>query len=350
MKIFRIASMPASEGDSLVITYGNEVSLKHILIDAGRHAAVKHIERHFRENDIKHLELLVVTHVDADHIEGMIDFLDNNPDIVIDDIWFNGYRHLADGADIMGAVQGEQLTERIKELKWNLATGGKSISILGGNPRKMTRLPGGMDITLLSPDAAKLLKMVPVWNEECANAGIVPTIAPILEEIPAGLESMGAIDIDMEADKHTEDDKKAANGSSIAFVAEYQGKRVLFGADAHPDIMLRSLQKLSAAKPFEIDLFKVCHHGSKANTTKAMLERLACSNYLISTSGSRFKHPDQPAIARIIKYGGDNPTIYFNYRQEQTDIWGARARLPGEPTYDCVYADDGEPLIIELLP
>lgn len=62
------------------------------------------------------------------------------------------------------------------------------------------------------------------------------------------------------------------------------------------------------------------------------------SRYLISTSGSQFKHPDREAVARILKR--KNPCeLWFNYRSKQTDIWD-EAGLIEEWAYKPIYPQD----------
>jgi hypothetical protein len=70
----------------------------------------------------------------------------------------------------------------------------------------------------------------------------------------------------------------------------------------------------------ELDAYKLAHHGSRANTSKKLLERLACRRYLISTNGSQFEHPDRESIARIIQFGSEEKDILFNYETDYTTI------------------------------
>jgi beta-lactamase superfamily II metal-dependent hydrolase len=122
-------------------------------------------------------------------------------------------------------------------------------------------------------------------------------------------------------------DQALANGSSIAFLAEYAGKRALLLGDAHPDVVARSLGRLCKARgvrKFAVDAVKVAHHGSKANTNAALLQRVASPSYLISTNGDQFKHPDAPCIARILRDGRPR-RLYFNYESAYTTRWLADA-------------------------
>src|SRR6185312_15243803 len=129
-------------------------------------------------------------------------------------------------------------------------------------------------------------------------------------------------DVDKLADaKFVADDGKR-NGSSIAFLAEFEGKSALLAADAHAPVLVQSVRKLLKERKMEklrIDALKVPHHGSAKNLNNDLLKLLDCPRYLISTDGTRHHHPDHEAIARVIKYGknGENgSTLYFNYYSE----------------------------------
>jgi hypothetical protein len=66
-----------------------------------------------------------------------------------------------------------------------------------------------------------------------------------------------------------------------------------------------------------VDAVKVAHHGSKANTSEALLKTIESPAYLISTNGDQFKHPDKDCVARIIKLGKPRE-LWFNYNSKYT--------------------------------
>ena len=66
---------------------------------------------------------------------------------------------------------------------------------------------------------------------------------------------------------------------------------------------------------------KLSHHGSSHNTSPALIEKLDCRKYVISTNGSIFHHPDKETIAWVIKRGGDNSQLIFNYTSEENSLW-----------------------------
>ena len=62
-----------------------------------------------------------------------------------------------------------------------------------------------------------------------------------------------------------------------------------------------------------------------------MLELINCDDYLISTNGNYFKHPEEVAMARLIKYGTPGSCLNFNYKTKFTSIWKNQA---WEQNYD----------------
>jgi beta-lactamase superfamily II metal-dependent hydrolase len=350
--LFRIEMLPAREGDCLTVAYGRPDERRRILVDGGRTATYAAIKERFADlpDEERTFELLIVTHVDRDHIEGVLEMLtDPEAPIRFKDVWFNGYDHLRNPqVETLGAVQGERLTTALlgQQLPWNEAFGRRSVE-LGANDTQVS-LEGGLALTLLSPDRAKLAALLPKWEEECRKAGLLPGIAAERPP-PAGLERMGGLDIETLAEEPFEADRTVPNGTSIAVLAEYQGRRALLAADAHPDRLVESLLARTEGCPAPLDAFKLPHHGSKRNVSRELLESVSCPRYLISTNGSYSKHPDPAAVARVIKYGGDQPKLIFNYRSNETLIWdnprwqdrqGYRTSYPSE-------ADDGV-VVIDL--
>ena len=187
----------------------------------------------------------------------------------------------------------------------------------------------GLRLTLLSPSVPKLRRMWNEWEEWRQ------THAPLQ---PLGKRPFPAtLDVD-ELAKPSALDGTAPNGSSIALIAQYAGRRVLLGADAHPDVLLASLTALGGAggRPVPLDLVKLPHHASRANVTREVIERLACHRFAISTSGAVFGHPDPEAIARVLKFGSAGAkTLIFNYASDRTRPWDAAA-LKQTWDYACV--------------
>jgi hypothetical protein len=323
---FRIELLPAREGDCVLLSYADGAVRRHVLIDGGRAATWEDLKARLEELPAgeRELELLVISHIDRDHIEGVLKMLgDPACPVTFKDIWFNGYGHLkaVDDEDF-GAVQGEKLTELLLAgLPWNRSFSKKSVRLPKTTLGQPIDLPGGMRLTLMSPTADKLIKLRPKWEKECKKADLLPS-HDLPPEVLPGEEPFGALDVDALADEAFDEDGAEANGSSIALLAEHGGRRALLAADAHPSVLLDAFERLQpGGDPIFLHAFKLAHHGSRNNLSVDFLKRIKCSKYLISTNGSQFRHPSRQAIARLLKYGGPQKTLVFNYKTEFTEIW-----------------------------
>jgi hypothetical protein len=153
------------------------------------------------------------------------------------------------------------------------------------------------------------------------------------------------IDVEQLLEAAFHQDPSPANGSSIAFLFEHDEKRILLGADAHPRVVLTSLLRLSHT-PLTVAAFKVCHHGSRNNTTAALLAHLDCKRFLVSTNGETFGHPDPEALARVVSLPGEK-ILCFNYDTDYSKPWNKQG-LEQKYGYEVELPDDDGELVVEL--
>jgi hypothetical protein len=293
----------------------------------------------------------MVSHIDADHITGILRILgDRDLDTNPGDVWFNGWEHLP--TDVLGATQGEALSAVITErrLPWNEAFGGEAVVTPENGDLPRVDLPGGLELTLLSPGRQQLAELRPVWKAEVEKAGLVPGIgAQAPERLP---DVLGDERIDPEAlaEEPFEEDDSEANGASIAVLAEFEGRSMLLTGDAHAGVLEDGLRRLAAERNTDrvsIDAFKVSHHGSKYNLSNEVLGLVDCGRFLFSTNGRSFHHPDATAVSRIV-VGETERSLEFNYRTEYTEPWDS-SRRRRRLTYSTVFPeDDGSGLVVEL--
>jgi len=74
-----------------------------------------------------------------------------------------------------------------------------------------------------------------------------------------------------------------------------------------------------------VDVFKLPHHGSRANVTTELLKVVRAKHYIVSTNNAQFGHPDAEALTRVI-CAGSRPTIWFNYATTQNLSWNDPAQ------------------------
>jgi hypothetical protein len=341
-----IEMLGAGNGDALVIEYGEGANVRRLLVDGGTANSWDTVRTRLDELPNKAFEALVVTHVDEDHIGGALQVLnDFGLRHRIRDIWFNGFVHCERGGSVLGPVDGERLTLRIQQgpFRWNALFPDEVSDDVGGPVVVPTRgelprieLPGGAVIHLLSPTGRKLKRMAKTWADVVLAAGLVagegtplearkpPAFRKVVEPLPKVL----TCEVLKELGAPTKSDGAAANGSSIAFIFEYNGQRALLGADAHPGVLVRSLNKFrqsTGESRVRFDLVKLPHHASKSNVTTTLIEAIDAERYLVSTNGDNFGHPDHAALARTILASARRPTFYCNYRNDLTTPWAERA-------------------------
>lgn len=348
---FELTMHPASEGDALQLTWGATGQLLHAWIDLGRTKDYKALLPQLRE--LGELALLVFSHIDADHIEGAVAmFKDAELPFSAERVWFNArlqheqaYRRQTTGAHVpLSANQAEKVTLGLLRAQWPL-NGAFPCGIVSVNsqaPDARVPIASGLHMRLLSPSDAKLAQLLPEWDQALAKAHLQTTDPDeVSRVIVAGRTSLAQLNVKALAEEKFDADDTRPNGASIAFIAEFDDKRVLLAADAHPDVLEKSLRLLGANKdaPYPVDLFKVAHHGSKGNTSAELLSLIDCSRFAFSTDGSRHRHPDPQTIARILAADRRRAkTLYFNSRHRETALWD-NPMLMSDWNYTCVFPD-----------
>jgi beta-lactamase superfamily II metal-dependent hydrolase len=352
---FHIEMLAAGHGDCLWVEYGSGSKTARTLVDCGTNSTfAKVLKTRIQQQQAseRHFELFILTHIDDDHIGGGVPLLKEAKELGLsfDDVWFNGWKHIS-AFGMLNARKGEVFSELtdIGNFNWNCWTDGRAIVVPeDGKPITQT-LPSGLVLSLLSPNADKLKTLAPKWKKEIEALGKKPGEKGFLAAaVPRGSNST---DVAALANTPFETDTAPNNGSSITVLAEYQGKAVLLGADAHAPLLVQSIKKLLKARGqsrLKLDAFKLPHHGSRNNLNQELLELLDCKQYLFSSDGSTFKHPDREAVARVIRFGGKQPRLLFNYDSAINRVW-KDAALQHQYGYEAVYPPAGQKgLLVQL--
>ena len=265
----------------------------------------------------------IISHIDHDHIGGAARlFADRSLNLHFGDIWFNAPRQPAMRGVAEGVGRAAVLGAAARGLPWNRAFGGQDV-VTGDAPfRELPGTPGEPHITLLSPTRTTLDTLYRVWAKELPKVKVRPEPQPLSTE-------RGAIDVEELAARKTPEDRAPANGSSIAFLLEHRGATLLLTADAFPGVLTAALEALGRhrgiALPWSIDLLKLSHHGSRANTTTRLMKTVRAAHALVCTNGAIFGHPDPEGIARAALGCGQGSHLWFNYRTAKNAVWDAEA-------------------------
>jgi beta-lactamase superfamily II metal-dependent hydrolase len=78
-EVFHVEMLPARKGDCVVLAYGDSEHPRRILIDGGRAATYRTVRDRFSQlSEVERtFELLIVSHIDRDHIEGAVAMLED---------------------------------------------------------------------------------------------------------------------------------------------------------------------------------------------------------------------------------------------------------------------------------
>ena len=381
-------AIPANEGDALWIEWQDGDKTQRMLVDMGRETTGRAIHARIAElpEAERALELLVITHVDRDHIAGALTGLIDNtvlPGLEFRDIWFNGRLHLSNNTvpypdeglavESFGAVQGEKLTEWLKDRSWNKAFGRGAVCRYPDGDIETVELPGSMQVSVIGPTLDRLENLIPRWDTEIRKAC---EKEKALSAPPAGFEAMGRgglppeieafgrgvrptllteQDLIVLAHEHAnKTDDSEPNGSSIAIVLDHRGKRILLAGDAFPEDLIRGIEVYKSAKglpegePLPLDLFKIPHHGSLKNLSMDLVKAVDCKKWLISTSGAYFKHPDAGAVARII-HGAHNKPAHICFNVPSTyNSWWDNEEWQQQFCYQTIYGDEQNGLELQI--
>lgn len=316
--------LEANHGDCILVSHEGASGTVNILIDGGTSTTFKYGPRQRYDgalckvldelkNKGQHIELAVLTHIDDDHIHGLIKAFEtpNYLGELVKSIWFNSSRlitqHfnapeilennilLADGSPQTSMQQGKDFEALLDEIGCD-----RTPLIKAGQVHNV----GPFKLTVLSPNQNQLEHLLHKWpseKESGATAAHDNDYQLSLEEI-------------WEEDEF-KSDSSVYNGSSIAFLLEVDNTKMLFLGDAHDEVVVESLRSLgfNEINKLHLDLVKVSHHGSQYNTSSEFLSLLQSSRYIISTNGSRHGLPNKRTIARIIKE--TDGQICFNYSE-----------------------------------
>lgn len=393
-----IEMLPANEGDCILITIPQEDV--RILIDGGTSETYTSCLRgrllKIKEEG-KGIDLLVVTHIDNDHIGGIIELLKENGSfakskiIKIQNIWHNSYRHLqfhkelatgeaekqilkkivargvsqemrqfAKGKKEISALQGTSLAALILQggYNWNLQFYGKAVK----KQQEKIRLGNTCTIEVLLPGQKELEKLAQKWRYELKRSRISfqfsedkifddayeyyyrflaqENIGEKKQISASNKEHEDINGIEKLAERQGKPDSSETNASSISLLLDYKGKRILLLADNTAGKVMES-GKISGI----FDAIKLPHHGSVRNISDGFLANCVTEKYLISTSSEKYGHPDIETLAKIMVNRAEYPKqIYLNYEIEKVKEFEERVKWNKQ--LDIIYLAKGQKIVL----
>ncbi len=312
------------------------------------------------------LDLVVATHIDSDHIAGLIKFFEQNgssmnPSIIkVNEVWHNSLRsiknHKSQSEELLAADQ-ELITEICRlglstnplnlndheeisskqgsslgavllknGYKWNEKEGFCSINC---QSYSCYNISPNVSIRVLAPTKERLAQLHDYWLSDLQSLGFASQISdsPIFDDAFEFLCSMKTqstqeeehIELCSSDEKSLDEiyspDQSITNGSSISMIVEMGKSKLLFLGDSWAEDIIEALKSLKDQEfPIIFDAIKISHHGSCRSTSPDLLRIIDSPVFLVSSNGQKRGHPSEELIKAILDRSATFPRkIYFNY-------------------------------------
>ena len=349
-EIFTLEALPAHKGDSLILYFGTQATPKLAVIDGGPSKVYQpalrprlcdiRAARGIADTDPLDIDLLMISHIDDDHIKGILEFakeLKESEDLHrpkfarIATLWHNTFDDIIGNSEIPETVtaslasmgsddfqagtdpdmafilssvrQGRDLRGYAKALRWETNNPFDPLVMMAKhNDSDVTRFGGGLSIKIIGPRRDELQELQKRYDE-------------FLRDNNLGRDSA-------EAALAATQDESVPNLSSIVTLAEAGGKMMLLTGDARGGKITDALQErglASAAVPLKVDVLKMPHHGSDRNVTPEFFRLIKADHYVFCGDGSH-GNPERATVEMLFSEQGAKPvTLHFTHKIDKID-------------------------------
>jgi len=372
--LFTLEALHAKHGDSLLLHYGKPNAPKLIVIDGGPAGVYKaslsprlaELKESRSPNGPLSIRMLMVSHLDDDHVNGVLAFLDDlvekqndNEELPYDilTVWNNTFddivgnetqelikalsaaidAHISgkaasvdiplsrEGTALAASVtQGRDVRNNAKLLALGMNDPFDGLVATPAKGKKSVTLGDGLKFTVLGPVKERVEKLQEEWNEVLKKKGLATD---------KNGKSLAAAFVD----------ESVFNLSSIVVLAEAGKKRMLLTGDARGDDVMNTLKSsgLMKAGKIHVLLLKLPHHGSDRNVATEFFRSITADHYVVSADG-RFGNPEISTLQMISEARGkDKFTIHLTNREKRLDKFFAAEKKKGKK-YSVVYRDPKE--------
>lgn len=363
-------TFPSGSGDCIFVLIvdtdnNNQYS---IMVDCG--TLTDEIEEYIKNTLRKRIDYLIVTHIDADHVNGVTKLL-NKPefaDLQIGRILFNCFQSQpnAERKDLEQTTQ-KRIDALLQKMppQYVLYTGKTSGQQAATLAKPILQNPAWRDawvkeqiicgqefeigsqeckIVMLSPKKENLDELLAVFKSEFhkwthidfpdyAVVDQEDIFQKIIELADAKSKSKpskktGApISIEKELSDAAKEDADEdgitpSNKASLAFMIQTPDRSILIMGDAPSSNIYDALGCKDREGVIVFDAIKVSHHGSKHNTSTGFVSKVDSHDWFI-TGGNRKDRPSLEAIGKIVlrslTEGMNERVIHYNFPNVNTD-------------------------------
>lgn len=340
-----------------------------IMVDCGKYS--QDIKEYVRDVLHNHIDLLIATHIDGDHILGIIKMLNDHEGLSVDNIWYNSYRRTNIKTRIELNEQQKIILEQIKQalpVEFDAInyreisnTQGKSLAKTILENEALYRvwrtdyitdqtedfiLPNDFGrIVLLGPKQEALLAIgerfknafdeyfMQIWNEsiDCGEE-LQELLIRLIDSLQSRIKKATVASIKepihnaafvRNAAKDETLDDSDTNYSSIAFMLECNGHKIAMLGDAFASTIEDTIVKKYSddEKPIACEAIKVSHHGSDGNNSKTLCNLISSHRYFIP-GGKGTEYPTWGTFGRIVESNKDEypKLVVFSHTCDMTEL------------------------------
>lgn len=324
--MLKLIVVQAEFGDCLLLQSSDGGNLISILIDGGPSQTY---EKNLKPtlNTLlasKNLDLVILSHIDNDHVLGLLDLFEaikkekesgGSEVLKVSGLWHNSFGDLIGSNSYDNKLMGNLFSSNqffafgndIKIARLPAISALKGISE-GRDLSKLAQILGipinpqfggdiivtdhkaieldGMKFHILGPTQKNLEKLRKIWNDWLRSH-------PQLVVTPKDFGALQVLDASI------------TNLSSIMFMVESDGKKLLFTGDGLGRDVLEVLSEkkmLTSEGRLHVDILKVPHHGSERNVSEQFFATVTADVYIISANG-RDDNPSFLTLKWIIESG-----------------------------------------------
>jgi len=321
-----IQLLPAEYGDAIIIKTMAEGKPFTIVVDGGPKGTSDEIAQIYK--DLGHIDLMILTHFDEDHIMGLIKYvkLFREEQLPVDRFWCNCAQYIDipndtfisaagyENANTLAAyLRAQRLQNPSFEWREDIQIG---TSLTKGDLNLYVVSPSPEILTTLKEEYNTYIRKHPQIDEESKSTDIA--------SYRVEQDAKTTIDDLVKTDKPRS--VNLWNKASIAFLLIAEGKQILLTGDADADTIAGGLERIPEVElPIHLDLMKAAHHGSKNNISLNLLEHIRSNRFAFTTNGGirNWYHPDRKTIALMLR--GKNRDMektvefIFNYPLEKIE-------------------------------
>jgi len=316
--VLKLHVVQAEYGDCFILESKLGKESTTVLIDGGPYQTFeKHLKPTLQKLPLsRKLDLVVLSHIDNDHIIGLLDLLDEIKTqrerqvkelVKIGKLWHNSFNDLLQinlepkkifknifrtqnfifkeeerkkeniltSIIMKGFQQGRDLTQLAKSLKISVNPGFNKLIVVNETVKSI-RLKN-ITFHILGPTKKNLDKLREEWNDWLSRKKLTLNSEFELFQIL---------------------DKSIPNLASIMFLAEIKNSKILFTGDGLAEDTIRVLLNnamLDKEGKLHVDILKVPHHGSDRNASLEFFNTVYADYYVISANG----RDDNPSLATL---------------------------------------------------